>query len=434
MIHISVQVLIPPPKLAERDGGGRLAEHSARLGVWLDAVLFVELRACPRVIGDGEPLLAVVVAQRHAGLGGGRGVGVHATLDVRELALGLQQLLVLRENLGILRQLPVELRQLLGVRLQLSLKDGDGLPRLVDGVVLGPVHVILGGHHQGPAFRRGVVWGVSLHLLIDVEKVARLASAPRRDPLQPTIPDRRAKMKQLGDGFAVLLIEAFPHRLGVQRDWVAVPVAQVNPGVIVLLGVGAFRRQFRHAPRTRQIVLDDRRLRVRVVACVHQAAPLGVVVPRLPLQRLDALALLDHQRHQEAARELRHHLLAAHLALADLLHVARRVRALVDAVEGAPLLKERAELEGVRALLRAVLVDAHLEVRDLFHQQVALADDAPVALLHVRGAPRRVQMVHRDHALVRVRPRAHARGRSKQHAHLARVHPVEEACFFSLVS
>ena len=61
----------------------------------------------------------------------------------------------------------------------------------------------------------------------------------------------------------------------------------------------------------------------------------------------------------------------------------------------------------VECILGCVSKDLNLEVWQGVRQLVPLADDAPLALLHVGRLPRDVQVMQGDQALLHVRPRAH---------------------------
>jgi hypothetical protein len=65
----------------------------------------------------------------------------------------------------------------------------------------------------------------------------------------------------------------------------------------------------------------------------------------------------------------------------------------------------------------------------LVAEQVALPEDAALALLDVRRAPRRVEVVQRDEPILHVRAGAHLLGRAHEHADLAGAHRVEERLF-----
>ena len=56
---------------------------------------------------------------------------------------------------------------------------------------------------------------------------------------------------------------------------------------------------------------------------------------------------------------------------------------------------------------------------------VALAHGASVALRKVGGAPRRIEMMHRDGSFLRIDTRAEHRGRAEDNPHFALVHRVD---------
>ena len=90
------------------------------------------------------------------------------------------------------------------------------------------------------------------------------------------------------------------------------------------------------------------------------------------------------------------------------------------------LVFKRLKQIGVECAVGHIVVDLHLPV------QVALPDDAPIALRHVRRTPTDVQMMHGDKQPLHVGPGAHLRRAAQQHAHLTGTNLGKQFLLFSL--
>ena len=72
-------------------------------------------------------------------------------------------------------------------------------------------------------------------------------------------------------------------------------------------------------------------------------------------------------------------------------------------------------------------IDDYIDLvsRELLGDLVALAHGASVALREVGGAPRRIEMMHRNGSFLCIDTRAEHGGRSEDHPHLTLVHRVD---------
>ena len=152
----------------------------------------------------------------------------------------------------------------------------------------------------------------------------------------------------------------------------------------------------------------------------------------MQLQLLNVAVQGDALDHQRVAGGQRGHFRHRGAFLVLELHVERAI-VLADTVD-------RLELSGVQVphfrvdgALGDVGDHVDLEVVAILLQQlVALANDAPFALLNVGGLPRNVDVVQRDKAVLHVGAGAHARGRADQHADVARLHKVEQGLLLNV--